>query len=195
MEDFHRGQGRGGRASRCKSCACAATKEWRESNPERAREAGSRWRNANPDRCRENRRAWKAANPDRVKKSNRASRVKNRERNNRTAAAYLRRRRREDPKFNIQSRLRGRLNRALKGEVKPASVMDLVGCSIEKLYAWIEMHFAEGMTWENRDRWHIDHIRPVSSFDDPADPACWHWSNLQPLWAKDNLSKGSEWTN
>jgi 5-methylcytosine-specific restriction endonuclease McrA len=57
--------------------------------------------------------------------------------------------------------------------------------------------FKEGMTWENRREWHIDHIIPVSSFDlSDAEQAkkAFHWSNCQPLWAKENLLKGSKLT-
>ena len=86
-------------------------------------------------------------------------------------------------------RLRRRLLHALDGQAKPASTMELLGCSREDLMAHLESQFTEGMTWENRDQWHIDHIRPIASFEDPADPACWHFTNLQPLWAEDNLRK------
>jgi hypothetical protein len=53
------------------------------------------------------------------------------------------------------------------------------------------------MTWENYGSWHIDHIKPFTAFDDLTDPeqqreVC-HYTNLQPLWAEDNLRKGGEW--
>jgi hypothetical protein len=53
------------------------------------------------------------------------------------------------------------------------------------------------MTWENRSKWHVDHIRPCASFNlfDPAQQAaCFHFSNLQPLWAADNIRKSDKWT-
>ena len=49
-----------------------------------------------------------------------------------------------------------------------------------------------GMTWENYGEWHLDHMRPCASFnlEDPEEQKkCFHWTNLQPLWAKDNLAK------
>ncbi len=57
----------------------------------------------------------------------------------------------------------------------------------------IESKFVDGMSWENRSQWHIDHIRPCANFDltdIEQQKICFHWSNLQPLWAKDNLRKG-----
>ena len=108
--------------------------------------------------------------------------------------SYMRRRRQEDELFRLKSNLRSLFHGATSRWPKKSSVWRLVGCSPEKLRDWLEMHFAEGMSWENRSEWHIDHIRPIASFEDPADPACWHWSNLQPLWADDNLKKSDKWT-
>lgn len=60
----------------------------------------------------------------------------------------------------------------------------------------LEKEFTDGMTWENYGEWHVDHIRPMASFDfisvDCADfKECWSLSNLQPLWGDENISKGS----
>jgi hypothetical protein len=62
----------------------------------------------------------------------------------------------------------------------------------------LEKQFTEGMTWDNYGQWHVDHIRPMSSFnftslDDPEFKECWDLSNLQPLWETENLSKGSRY--
>lgn len=60
--------------------------------------------------------------------------------------------------------------------------------------AHLEAQFAPGMTWENRGEWHVDHIRPLASFDltDPEQlRTASHYTNLQPLWASDNLAKGA----
>jgi hypothetical protein len=71
---------------------------------------------------------------------------------------------------------------------------ELVGCSYVELRKLIESKFTEGMTWENWsvNGWHIDHIKPLSSFDltdtEQLKEAC-SYNNLQPLWAKDNLKK------
>ena len=65
-----------------------------------------------------------------------------------------------------------------------------------ELKAYLELQFTDGMTWENRGNWHIDHIRPCASFDltDPEQQKqCFHYTNLQPLWAADNLAKSDSW--
>lgn len=101
-----------------------------------------------------------------------------------------------DLNFKIKSILRARFKIALKYGYKSDSIINLVGCSIEELKKHLETQFKEGMTWENYGLygWHIDHIKPCSFFDltDPdQQKACFHYTNLQPLWAKENLSKGS----
>ena len=88
-----------------------------------------------------------------------------------------------------------RLHKALKNTFKSGSAVKDLGCSIEYLKAYLEGQFEPGMTWDNWGRrgWHIDHIRPLASFDltDPEQfKQAVHYTNLQPLWAKDNLKKG-----
>jgi hypothetical protein len=115
---------------------------------------------------------------------------------NRKFAEYVKQRKRVDPNFKLRLTLRSRLGSALfhQKATKRDSTMKLVGCSIEFLRGYLEARFEEGMTWENHGEWHIDHIRPCVSFDltDSAQQCeCFHYTNLQPLWASDNLSKGS----
>jgi hypothetical protein len=96
--------------------------------------------------------------------------------------------------FRLSTILRARILDALKKNWKGSSTTELLGLSIEDTKNYLESLFALGMTWENHGLhgWHIDHIRPCSSFDlsDPIQQkACFHHSNLQPLWAEDNLKK------
>ena len=72
----------------------------------------------------------------------------------------------------------------------------IIGCTLEQLKKHLENQFTAGMTWKNygRNGWHIDHIKPCTSFDltDPKQQRkCFHYSNLQPLWAAENISKGN----
>ena len=92
----------------------------------------------------------------------------------------------------IKDNLRSRLWGALKQNKKSKKTMELLGCSITFLRSYLEAQFTEGMTWSNI---HIDHIRPCASFDltDPEQQReCFHYSNLQPLFAIDNMKKGAK---
>lgn len=102
-----------------------------------------------------------------------------------------------DEEFKLKHRLRSRLYRALNGKIKLSSAVSNLGCSVKELKKHLETQFQLGMTWENWtiDGWHVDHIKPLSAFDltDPKQvkEAC-HYTNLQPMWASENLSKGGE---
>ena len=110
--------------------------------------------------------------------------------------AYISNKRKTDIAFGLTLILRARLNQALNGKSKSKKTLELLGCTVEYLIQHLEKQFKPGMTWENRHLFHIDHIRPCSSFDltDPKQQLeCFNYKNLQPLWAQDNLSKGAKW--
>ena len=104
------------------------------------------------------------------------------------------------PQRRLANRVRQAFRRLLnRGASKSCSSLKLLGCTIEQFRQHIESHFSDNMSWEKfgLHGLHIDHIRPLASFDltDPAQvAAACHYTNLRPLWAKDNLSKGAKWT-
>ena len=113
---------------------------------------------------------------------------------------YRRERYKNDPNFKIMGLLRSRLRKVLKGNLKAATTMELVGCTVAELWLHIEGLFEPGMTRENNGNgegfWHLDHKIPCCSFDfsDPEQQKiCFHYTNLQPLWCKDNLAKGAKY--
>ena len=92
-------------------------------------------------------------------------------------------------------RFKVRVWRKNKGGKKCNTTMNLTGCDLPFLKGYLEEKFTEGMTWENHGKWHIAHIKPCCSFnleDEDEQKKCFHYSNLQPLWARDNLSKGGK---
>jgi hypothetical protein len=112
--------------------------------------------------------------------------------------ANFKKRYHNDLDFRIKKNLRERMRKALKGMSKTETTQNLLGCSEEEFKAHIASQFKEGMSWENYgyNGWHIDHIKPLDAFDlsDPEEQKeAFHYSNLQPLWSADNLSKGSDW--
>ncbi len=100
---------------------------------------------------------------------------------------------------NVQARLakllRDRFQQAVKKAFKQTSCLNLLGCNMAAFRERFESLFLPGMTWENQGKWHIDHIIPCSAFDltiFEEQKKCFHYTNLQPLWAKDNMSKGDK---
>jgi hypothetical protein len=125
---------------------------------------------------------------EKVKIQNRPKRVK-----------YMLLRIKNDVNFKILTILRKRIRNVLKSKKnkKCFKSSELLGCSIEHARKHIESQFKEGMTWDNHGKygWHIDHIIPCASFDltDPEQQKkCFHYTNLQPLWWNENLSKGAK---
>jgi hypothetical protein len=113
---------------------------------------------------------------------------------------YVNARRDADSGFKLRMNLRHRIWSALQASKasKSGGIQQLVGCSAADLMKHLETQFTDGMSWDNygRDGWHIDHIRPCASFDlsDPKQQRqCFHYTNLQPLWAADNIKKGAKW--
>jgi len=107
---------------------------------------------------------------------------------------YEKKRRKTNINYRLKCILRTRIYQVLIGVSKSQSTMELIGCNIEQLKLHLESKFQSGMTWENYGfyGWHVDHIRPCASFDlkNPEQQRqCFNYSNLQPLWAVDNLRK------
>ena len=97
------------------------------------------------------------------------------------------------PEYKIKRNLRKRMRRFIHGENKSLKSMELLGCTREFFLVYLESMFQPGMTWENYGLWHMDHIVPCCSFDlsdIEQQKQCFHYTNIQPLWAEDNLCKG-----
>ncbi len=104
---------------------------------------------------------------------------------------------RRDNAYRLLKNVRGRVYMALKhaNAAKNNRTMRLVGCTVSELVRHIELQFTEGMSWANMGKWHIDHIIPCSAFDltDPdQQQAAFHFTNMQPLWASENLTKSAK---
>lgn len=97
---------------------------------------------------------------------------------------------------NLRCRLYSALTRNKQSKInKFYNTIELLGCTTEELWKHLESMFSEGMTRENYGEWHVDHIVPCDSFnlfDIEQQKLCFHYTNLQPLWAKDNLIKGNK---
>jgi hypothetical protein len=176
-------------------------KGWRARNVEKRRLAMKDWQSKNEDHIStyrkdyaERRRTLYAARKEEIcaRKRELSKTPKYRERVN----SYQRNRRATDIEFALKGRLAATIKRALSRQFvrKSARTMDLIGCTPTELRAYLESLFLPGMSFENRHLWHIDHKKALASFTltDPVQQriAC-HYTNLQPLWAKDNQRKGA----
>jgi hypothetical protein len=106
--------------------------------------------------------------------------------------------RQTDLHYQMKIRLSDRISKAFKNvkASKHFKTKELLGCTVQEAKAYIESKWLPGMSWDNYGiyGWHIDHIKPVSSFDltdSDQQRQCFHYTNLQPLWAKDNLIKNA----
>lgn len=165
----------------CKSCANKQQIEYRKTNIEKVRKIKKAWRLKNRDTENYRSKKWKVNLSSEQKEEQSIKRNK-----------YLKNKRKTDPNFVMKEAMHRMLKRTLKFKTDRTS--KLLGYSKIELKEHIESLFIDGMSWENRDEWHIDHKRPISSFPVGTPPNVINaLDNLQPLWWQDNLSKGDYW--
>lgn len=107
---------------------------------------------------------------------------------------YYQKRRTDNINVKIKENCSRRIRSAIKS-AKTDKTLDLIGCSIGFLKSYLEDKFQDGMSWDNYGEWHIDHIKPCSSFDlsdVDQQKLCFNYLNLQPLWAIDNIKKSNK---
>lgn len=129
------------------------------------------------------------------------SRCKNCRRDRRRAGDRNRRRhlRATSAAYRINDAVKVQIRKSLKGAKNGRAWEGVVGYKLSDLMRHLECRFLPGMAWENHGEWHIDHIRPLCTFnfetpDDLQFREAWALANLQPLWAADNIRKGGRWS-
>lgn len=166
-------------------CSTCYSAEWRKNNPEKYRSGQDRWYSENKDASIFRAKEWNKNNKEKARESLRKY-VKE--------SDYYRQRYNNDIQFRLKVILRNRLTVAIKKNQKAGSAVRDLGCTIDFFKNYLESKFLSGMTWENVGDWEIDHIIPLSRFDltdrEQFLKVC-HYTNLQPLWKQDNLSKSS----
>jgi hypothetical protein len=147
--------------------------EYRIQNPTQY----STWKSNNYEKYRESVDRWKLNNPDKVKKHKRDSR---------------RRRYIKDPLFRIRETIRRLINLSFTrhGILKSNRTNEILGCSYNQFKEYIQSKFVDGMNWDNRCEWELDHIIPISSAQSETEVYLLnHYTNFQPLWRYDNRLK------
>lgn len=178
-------QNKDGFKNSCKSCVNKRNRKYYHNNKDSILEKKKQYYMTRREDILLSKVLYREENREQIRQTNRLYYERNKE--NITARIN------NDINLKLRKILRVRLNKALRGCYKTGSAVRDLGCSIEELKQHLENRFWPGMSWDNYGEWHIDHIVPLSSFDledrNQFLEAC-HYTNLQPLWAKDNLVKG-----
>lgn len=186
-----------GLKSRCKGCESIATRAYQLKNLEKVRAYDKQYRIKNKEqlllKAKEySKRYYKLKDKTKIREYQRNYRLKHKDKVQEYFRNYHLKRGNIDFSFRLLKNLRSRLYNALKGKNKSKKILNLIGCSIQELIKYLEVQFVNGMSWDNYGKWHVDHRIPCSSFDltkEAEQLKCFHFSNLQPLWAIDNLRK------
>jgi hypothetical protein len=139
-------------------------------------------------------REYAKKNRDKESAKTKRWRLKHKEKWNAYVREHIRRKRKTNINFLIMERLRSRLKDIFRHS-RSGMAIKFLGCSLVDFKKYLESKFEKGMSWSNKGEWHIDHIIPCNSFDltkEEEAEKCFHYTNLQPLWALDNLRKGSK---
>lgn len=154
----------------------------------------------NRERVLKRRRSYEIENAEKIAERKSKYYQKNKEKINKRQRKYEKYKYYSDPVFRISSRIRARLREFMRKLKMPKTqrTHEYLGCDYRFFRDHIESKFAKGMNWEGllRGEIHIDHIRPISSFnllDEDELKRAFHYTNCQPLWAKDNLRKSDNW--
>lgn len=174
------------------------SRRYRERHPQKRKESAKAWRDRNKEAQRESFRKRVEKNPEHYRKAaaNRTRDYRKRFRLKHGASCSAVRAK-TDAVFKLVVDTRRRVYMAMKqaNASKSARTLELLGCTVGELFRHLESKFTDGMSWSNRQEWHIDHIIPLSKFDLSdleQQAAAFHYTNLQPLWAKDNLRKSNK---
>lgn len=173
-------------------------RKYHAENRERINEQAREYHRNNSEKLKQKSKEYYEKNKEKIAAYQKLYKVKEKDRLNRYGRSYRKRRMKEDPKFALIMRISKRMNKALEraGYSKSRRSIDALGCSAEEFRSHIERQFLKGMNWKNRDEWHLDHIVPVSSAKDEDEVyALSHFTNIRPMWAKDNISKRDKITH
>lgn len=183
----------------CNPCVRKFQKAYREKHKDRLKVMNAEYRELNKGIINKQRKAYRQVNKAKIKARNKASWSKNGKQYSASHYKWKVKKLKTDLQFRLRETVRARISMAIKSEAKAGSAVKLLGCSIKEFKEYIEAQFKPGMTWNNWSLrgWHLDHIKPIKDFDltdlDQMAEVC-HYSNMRPLWAKQNLERRFEIT-
>jgi hypothetical protein len=155
-------------------------KEYRKQNKEKLSLYLKEWRSKNQEKCRHLKNSWREKNRDRFRK---------------TSRDYVRNKRSSDPIYKIRCNISTLIQNGIRnrGFSKKTKTSKILGCDYDFFKKYIESKFKEGMTWESRSEWSLDHIIPISLAKTEEELIKLnHYTNFQPLWKIENIKKGNK---
>jgi len=162
----------------CIDCIKKRKRNYYLANPQKYIDDTLKRQKANPEKVRKRVIKWQKDNPQKLKN------------------IYYKfyQKKRENISYRLNHRIGTLIYRALKEKKNSSRWEDAVGYTLQDLIIHLEKLFKPGMSWKNYGKWHIDHIKPrtyfnFNSYEDKEFKECWALSNLQPLWASENISK------
>ncbi len=185
-----------------------SSKKWRQTNPENYRRTIERYLEKNPSKSSKERmkvyrrdenfrrdqnskrKEYYENNLERLREYSKQYYHKNKKNSRKKSDEWKKNKMKEDGFFRMKKNLRDRIRQYLIGENKSIRTRDVVGLDKNEFKLYIQSKFDKDMSWENYGQWHLDHIIPLCHAKDNVDALNLnHYSNLQPLWAEDNLKK------
>jgi hypothetical protein len=205
LSEFSKSNNKSGLYTYCKECSKIRQKEHREKNKDQiAQKSKDRYWNGGKEKSLAASKAYHYANKEERNRQSRENAEKNKEaikaqretkrsEFNEYARNYARNRSQADPLFKFKRNIRRNTSEAFRFGKKNKKTIELLGCSLEEAFVHIESLFQPGMTWENYGKWHIDHKVPLASANttEEVEKLC-HYTNLQPLWARENILKSDK---
>jgi hypothetical protein len=173
-EDFFKDKAfKDGKQSRCKKCDYRRQVEWKQKNKERAREYNKKSYQLNPEKFKTYSKKWADKNK-----------------------GYHKNRMKSEPLLRLVHNMRNRVSSYCKSirANKTTRTKEMLGLNLADFKSYMESKFQEGMTWDNYGQWHVDHIKPLSlATTEQQVMELNHYTNLQPLWASENLKKSNRY--
>lgn len=181
--------------SSCNECRRDESRKYREKNPEKRKETIRKYYIKNKEAELLRYKKYRKDNPDKRKETTKKYYKKNKIKINQKTVYWNKIKYKTNSLYRLIHNLRIRTKEYLRQHRSSGKTFDVVGCTPDFLKSYLESKFMEGMSWDNYGYygWHIDHITPLSSAKTKEEvyKLC-HYTNLQPLWAYDNLTKGNK---
>ena len=182
--------------------------QYRKNNKEKIVECNKVYYQTNNEQIKSIVRLYRENNKSYINARNREYYIKNkycikkyqkeyRKNNRKSINEYIRNRRTKDVVFKLRHYISTGIRASLKSNKAGRNWENIIGYTVMDLKAHLEKQFSHNMSWTNYGKWHIDHCRPISWFDNTEEGVlkAWELSNLQPMWAHENLVKGNRWSS